>query len=250
MILIKLGGSVITEKLKEYVFREDVVRQLVGEISEYYSSQKEPIILVHGGGSFGHPGAKKYGLNTDNPRDIAKGTAEVQYEMRRLNQLFMKILLDNELWGVSIPGGVVSTYDDRKLIELRTDIFETLMDLETIPVTFGDVALDRTKGVTICSGDDLMMGLAHLANKAIFVTDIDGIIKDDEVMETFTEDMLPLTPLDRKKTTDVTGGMEGKVKKMIKMSSLCQTFVVNGLIEGRLTKLLMDEKTTGTEVKR
>ncbi len=251
--MIKLGGSVITDKSMEYSFKEGVVKRLIQEIKEASTKTKQRVILVHGGGSFGHPGAKKYGLNTPRPHDTAKGTAEVQYQMRRLNQLIMNIMLENNLWGVSIPGGLVSTFNDGKLESIKTELFEALLGIGTTPVTFGDVAIDRKRDVTICSGDDLMMGLASLADRAIFVTDVDGIIKDGNIVKIFTKDMLPLTTEDHKgseRKIDVTGGMNGKVKNMLKMSSMCQTIVVNGKIEGRLKKVLLGETIICTEVRR
>ncbi len=254
MILIKLGGSVITDKSKEYTFREEEVKRLVLEIKEYLQGDADnKIILVHGGGSFGHPGAQRYGLNTAKPHDVAKGTAEVQHQMRRLNQMVMNIMLENGIWGVSIPGGLVSTFNNGTLEGLKTELFEALLDIGTTPVTYGDVAMDRSRVVTICSGDDLMMGLAPLAERAIFVTDVDGIIKDGDVVETFTEDMLPLSTHvheEKKKKIDVTGGMNGKLKNMFEMSSMCQTLVINGRIDGRLKKALRGENVICTEVRR
>ncbi len=253
MILIKLGGSVITDKTKEYVFKEKIVKRLVTEIKLALNDNDEKLMIVHGGGSFGHPGAQKYGLNTSRPHDVARGTAEVQHKMRCLNQLMMSILLENGLWAVSVPGGLVSTFDDGRLKSIKTELFESLIDIGTIPVTFGDVAVDYKRGVTICSGDDLMMGLASLADKAIFVTDVDGIIKDGRTVPIFTEDMLPLTKHDHKDSVekiDVTGGMDGKVKNMIEMSSKCQTIVVNGKVDGRLKKVMLGEDVICTEVRK
>ncbi len=250
MILIKLGGSVITDKSKEYTFKPRVVKRLLDEIKE--GTKNERFVIVHGGGSFGHPGAHRYGFNTKAPGQLAQGTAEVQYQMRILNNLVLDMMIKADLWGVSIPGGLISIFDEGKLKEIKTDILNELLNLGTIPVAFGDVAIDKTWSVTICSGDDLMLGMAHLAKKAIFVTDVDGIYKEGKVCELFTEDMLPLNSDDIPSShdrIDVTGGMKDKTNKMLDIASHCPSFIVNGTVEGRLKKLLQEDTTVCTEVR-
>ena len=50
MILIKLGGSVITDKKEYRKFNRDIVARLCSEIKD----SGEDVIVVHGAGSFGH----------------------------------------------------------------------------------------------------------------------------------------------------------------------------------------------------
>lgn len=250
MILIKLGGSVITDKSREYSFRPDTLKRLIEETKT--GARGERYIIVHGGGSFGHPGAKIYGLNTSEPVDMARGTAEVQYRMRTLNQMILDIMLKSGLWAVSVPGGLVTSFHGGHLVNINTEMIEELVNIGTVPVAFGDVALDKVHGVTICSGDDLMLGLAHVAEKAIFVTDVDGIYKGGTVCEVFTRDMLPLTLEDifrSKDRIDVTGGMNEKANKMLEMADHCPSFIVNGMVEGRLKRVLREETTVCTEVR-
>jgi len=58
IILLKLGGSLLTDKNKPFSIREDVVKSAVRQVIE----ANKKIILIHGGGSFGHPLAKFLGL--------------------------------------------------------------------------------------------------------------------------------------------------------------------------------------------
>ena len=58
MIIVKLGGSIITDKAEYRKFRADTVDRLAGEI---VSSGKQ-VIIVHGAGSFGHILAKEHSL--------------------------------------------------------------------------------------------------------------------------------------------------------------------------------------------
>ncbi|MFO8110487.1 MAG: isopentenyl phosphate kinase [Thermoplasmata archaeon] len=249
MILIKLGGSVLTDKSIPFSFDEAVTRRLSKEIKDV----DDDIIVIHGGGSFGHPGARKYKFNTDNPAEPPRGTAEVQRDMRKMNQEIIDIMIDEDINAVSIPGGLIARYRNGEIVSFDEDIFIDHLTLGTTPVAFGDVALDQIRGVTICSGDDIMNRLGYLANVSIFVTNVDGVFKNGEVVDIFKEGMLPLTEDDmpgEKKTIDVTGSMERKLKLMLNMSDRCKTYVVNGLIPGRLKSLLNKEKTLCTMVER
>ena len=249
MILIKLGGSVLTNKDRPYSFKRKTLERLTDEIVR---SDLEDLVLVHGGGSFGHPGAEKYRLNSKNPTKVEEGTAKVQKDMRTMNNHVLEIMHEKGLWAISLPGGLVTTYKDGELIDFNEEIFERYLSIGMVPISFGDVAFDEDRKVTICSGDDIMLSLAEKAEKAIFVANVDGVFKDGKLVETFTKDMFPLEPedFDSKNTSiDVTGGMNKKAKRMLEMSKHCATYVVNGSKKDRLYKLLNNESTTYTEVK-
>jgi len=59
MYIIKLGGSVITDKTKENCFKKKIVDNLAKAIKK----AKQETIIIHGAGSFGHIIADKYRLN-------------------------------------------------------------------------------------------------------------------------------------------------------------------------------------------
>ncbi len=58
MIIIKLGGSVISDKNSPYSFNREAVEVIAEEVAQFYP--EESFILVHGGRSFGHPNAREY----------------------------------------------------------------------------------------------------------------------------------------------------------------------------------------------
>ena len=86
--LAKLGGSVITDKTKAFSFREDVVAALGEEIT----ASHERVVLVHGGGSFGHPLAKEYGLTSGAYSRGGEGVSKTRDAMYALNQLVCRAL--------------------------------------------------------------------------------------------------------------------------------------------------------------
>ena len=87
MILIKLGGSIITNKDKPLSPRKKTIDNILKEIGKI----KEPVIIVHGGGSYGHYWSVKYDMHTKPAKTSPKGVAIVKNSMVELN----KIILDS-----------------------------------------------------------------------------------------------------------------------------------------------------------
>ena len=60
LILMKLGGSVVTEKGKPFTERLDVIHRLVKEIHEAREEGEFKLIVGHGGGSYPHVPASNF----------------------------------------------------------------------------------------------------------------------------------------------------------------------------------------------
>ena len=59
LIVLKLGGSVITEKERNLTPNLNSIDRLAREIAE---ANVKGLMIVHGGGSYGHPLAKQYNI--------------------------------------------------------------------------------------------------------------------------------------------------------------------------------------------
>jgi isopentenyl phosphate kinase len=57
--VLKIGGSVITDKNGDLAAKTEVINRLAEEIAK---ANLKNLIVVHGGGSFGHPIAQKWAL--------------------------------------------------------------------------------------------------------------------------------------------------------------------------------------------
>jgi isopentenyl phosphate kinase len=85
LILIKLGGSVITFKEKPLAANFEAIRS----ISYALASVKIPIILIHGGGSFGHYWSVKYNMHSKPDQYDSHGISIVHESMIALNQIIV-----------------------------------------------------------------------------------------------------------------------------------------------------------------
>jgi len=235
-IIIKLGGSVITNKAIPYHFNVEITRNLCHDLVMAGGRY----VLVHGAGSFGHPLAKKFrlgqGFVEDKRDEQVKGAAQTHQSVRDLNGRVIHTLLD-----VGIPAVSLSPFLFFTSL-FGTNLFNRILEFGFTPVTFGDVVLTNDN-ITIYSGDFLMKKLALELKpiKAIFVTDVDGIFPDPGDMTTILTDTT-LKEVEKSVLTgsshpDVTRGMAGKIKEI-------KSMVTNGIevdiINGHKPKCLLN----------
>ena len=254
MMLVKLGGSVITDKTRYLTFRADVLTRLVGEI---VSAGRE-VVLIHGAGSFGHVVASEHRIQDGYISDSqVPAAAKVMEDVRDLNLRVMRVLNEGGLPSASLPPSAVATLRSGKLDVLDVDLFRRYLEIGISPVTFGDVALDSERRFGICSGDQLMERLAKelRPEKVIFVSDVDGVFTADPsrdpgatLMEVVDRavDSLPRT----QRCSDVTGSIFGKIETMLRIASWGgDAVVLNGNAPGRLEAALRGEAVKGTRVR-
>ena len=256
MILIKLGGSVITDKTSYKRFNKERVARLCREIKE----SKKDVMIVHGAGSFGHIVAKEFELQKGHVRkDQIKAVARVSQDVRELNIMVVSELNDAGIPAVSIPTGSCFIMNDNELQMKDAEILKRYADLGIVPVMPGDVVLDRKKGFGICSGDAIMKCLADIFSPetVIFVSDIDGLYDRDpkiskkaKLIKEVNKKVLNDIPSETT-VADVTGGVHKKMKLMLDMCSDGRDCIlVNGTVEGRLHSLLAGKEVVCTRARR
>jgi len=254
MILVKLGGSVITDKGRYCTFDPDTT----GRLAEEIASAGQEVILVHGAGSFGHMLAKEHRLHL-GISDVSQllGASKVMSDVRELDLEVCRRMSAKGLPVVPLPPSTCAVMKDGALRHLDLDAFKAYLELGMVPVTFGDVVRDEVKGLSICSGDQLMAALAgeFRPSKVIFVTDVDGVFtadptKDPDARLIRTVDEKVLDALPRtERNVDVTGSIFAKIRYMIEMASLTgECLVLNGKVPGRLEAAIRGEDVIASKV--
>lgn len=243
MYLVKIGGSVITDKSRYRVFRQKAVAEILHELS----LTGESFAVVHGGGSFGHIKAREYGLPGPMDGKGALGYSIVHRDMVDLNQKIVHIMVNMGFRAVGIPPAL---YFNR--MDEITKVFLEYAQRGFMPVTFGDVYLEGDR-IGIVSGDDLMVELARALKpeRVVFFTDVDGIY-DRNPKKTRGAKLLPLLDGSAKYEetgTDVTGGMGKKASSILDIAALGATvYVLNGNVPSRIHSI-GKEGFVGTVVK-
>lgn len=259
LILIKLGGSVITDKGKEFTAREDNIKRFAKEISEAQKVFKGKIIIGHGAGSFAHTPAAKFETRRGiiNDKSIL-GASIVEDSARALNAILTRNFLTENVPIFSFSPGSFLISDGERSISSYFDPIRKALEIGLVPVVYGDVIIDKTQGFTIFSTEKVFETLVQKLNETykirmIYVTDVDGVYdKKGNTIPVITR-----TNFDQLKTSilgakgvDVTGGMLHKVEESLKLSEEfgTETLILNGNKNGSLQKAILKGKIVGTKV--
>jgi isopentenyl phosphate kinase len=255
MFVIKLGGSVLTDKSKKYVFNHKVMDSLASEIKK---ANKE-VILVHGAGSFGHILAKEHKLNEGYTHpDQLRGFSKTHAMVQMLNYYVLTSLQKADIAAVSLPPHALLTLDNHNPFDMDFSMFTDYLDKGFTPVTFGDVVLDKTLGFSICSGDLLveMLSKKFSPEQVIFVFDEDGLYTSNpkrdpsaQFIEKATFDKLQQLATSANTYADVTKGMGGKIDTIRNIAKFgIDTILLNGNKEQRLYHILINKNTKHTYI--
>ncbi|HVL86706.1 MAG TPA: isopentenyl phosphate kinase [Candidatus Thermoplasmatota archaeon] len=254
MILVKLGGGLIAPKGARQVADTAVIHALGRELAK----ATEPLVVIHGAGSFGHTLAKKHGIHQGLvDRSQLGPLSEIHLDMRLLNVQVLESLGASGLHPVAIPPYPVAANRDGKLAFLDVSPFGHALDLGLTPVTHGDLVHDELRGVSVLSGDDIAWWLARETkpSRVVFVTDVDGIFDRPpeepgaRLVPSFAPDELRRQSLAGARGPDVTGGMAGKARAIATIAELgTPVWVVNGRQRGRLSEALQGGRPVGTVV--
>ncbi|WP_456422181.1 isopentenyl phosphate kinase [Thermococcus sp.] len=249
MIIIKLGGSVFSDKKgSPENFRENVVRNIAREIAEFYP--EESFIIVHGGGSFGHPEARKYGIRNgltgvtgETAFKRRKGFSLTHHAMLRASMKVVEAFLSQGLPAVSVSSSSIFLMDSDRVAYGDVEPIRKLIETGFIPVLFGDVAVDLEKGIDILSGDQIVTYLTKLfrPKKVVFLMSVDGIYDgkpgEGTLLFELPAEMIEglIKRLEGSAGTDVTGGIINKLREAKEIARFSEVWFVNGLVPGRLS---------------
>ena len=202
--------------------------------------------------------AKKYGIvdGFTSDRQIP-GFARTHQAMVDLNTIIVKAFLNAGIPAMSVsPSSFIATNDGR-ISKVDLEIVGRLVVRGVLPVLFGDAVLDRKKGFTILSGDQLAVRLAVSlgAIKLIFGVDVGGIFTSNPKLspEARLIDRLESEKIDgfvkigESLSTDVTGGMLGKVSEArAAVGEGVEVQFVNATEPDVILKALKGETVAGT----
>lgn len=252
--VVKLGGSVITRKQREERVRPKVLARLAREIA----TAPGPVIVLHGAGSFGHPGAVRFGLAQAAKKGVstaqrARGAAIVAAEVRRLHLVVLRALVDAGGRPWSVPAGAIAWNREGSLESIELGGFPEALAQSMTPVSFGDVVPDRQWGHSILSADTIAVELVRrlVPRRVVFVSDVPGVYDPDggarpKVVEAITEPLLQRLTA-RTSGPDVTGGIRRKAGAMVAIARLgADAGLISGLTDGALSRALRGEPVYGS----
>ncbi len=256
--IVKIGGSVLTDKNQPFSIRKNIIENVIEQIIE----SRKKIILIHGGGSYGHPLAKKFKINSGvdtNVTDQILGLVETHKAMELLNSKVSDIFLKNKVPAITIHTSSIFLKNKNEIEILSVKGLELLLNLNVIPILYGDIILDQNGSFSIISGDKIILEICkklqnYKISKVIFCIEEDGLMiqgksnpKLIKYISSSDLNKLSLSKFDEK--IDVTGGIAGK---LVEIESICKlgipVQIINGLKQGFMLKALKNEEVSSTKI--
>lgn len=225
LVFIKLGGSLITDKMTPKAARPDVIRRLAEEIALVKNQQPNLRLLIgHGSGSFGHYAASQYQVRAGNLADWM-GYAVTSAVVQELDALVVRALCEVGIPAVAVQPSASAICRKGELAYLQHEVIGLLLEHQAVPVVFGDVAVDREQGCTIISTEQIFAYLAPILRpgRIILAGHQPGVFSANPQVDSRAQLIAELDGTTIKRlgsalsgagSIDVTGGMSSKVLVM------------------------------------
>ena len=244
-ILLKLGGSVVTDKRHDGLLDHAAICG----IADVLGAAKFFGVIVHGAGSCGHPEAQRYGLARGADRTNRAGIPVTHEAVASLNRAVVTALRGAGIDAVGVHPLAACTTDDGRIASFEEEPLRLLLGLGCVPVLHGDVVMDRRRGACIVSGDQLVAYLApRLGPSRIgLVTNVPGVLDaGGAVVPRISRANAKALEIGASAATDVTGGMGGKVAELLRLADDGISSHVFG--SARLADFLACRPHGGTEI--
>lgn len=241
MITDKRGGNPIV--------RTRQVRRLAREVTH---GPPTPLILLYGGGSFGHPLAHQYHLQGRAlSTDTLVGMAKTISAMDTLGKVLTDIFLEEGVPVVPLHTSSFVRQQKGKLIVTNYALIEDILSQGGVPLLGGDVIIADHDHTVIVSADQLASDFVrHFQSRTLlFATDVDGVYtrfppraheRPLSVILRKELQAMGASRAVRDSVHDVTGAMAGKLRSLLPLRQ-CTVTIFNGLRPKVLASVLRGE---------
>jgi len=234
-VVLKLGGSLITEKHRPETLDADALEAACDAVaSALAEGAVERLVVVHGGGSFGHHHASEHGVSTTAGTDDADAVMDIHGAMTELNRAVIDRLRDRGVPAIPVHPLSVSARPDGADgdLDLPLTSTATLLGEGFVPVLHGDGVATADAGVTVVSGDELVVELAAgLGARRVGVcSTVPGVLDGEgAVIPSIDSFEAVADALGASDATDVSGGMAAKVRELLALDAPAHVFGADGL---------------------
>jgi isopentenyl phosphate kinase len=259
LLILKIGGSVITDKFSETPkINSEVLERISREISSGYLKNKMSLVIVHGAGSYGHMIVKKTGIDKGIVNDDqVKAFAETQMLQNELDVIVTKNLIKEGLSAIPCQVSSFVVMNKGRIVKMDLSAIEGFLSIGLVPVLYGVPAYDEFQKCSILSGDQIAPYLAVKlkAKKIIHGSNVDGVFTSDPnknpnaklIPEINSGNISHVREwLTGSTATDVTGGMFGKVSELLEIGIESQ--LINAMVKGNIERAMSGENI-GTNIR-
>ena len=253
-VVVKLGGSAITDKSRACTARLEVIHNAICEISTHSG----PLVLLHGGGSFAHPFVSKAALrNGFKHKTQLASVSEIELNLDQLTRIIAVGLLLRHKPFVPLAPMSFLTLRGGNVSKWFLGPVSAALRLGLIPLIHGDIAFDETRGCGVVSADRIasLLGERLRIPRVLFGCDVDGLYDGNPktsskarlVSEVNRGNYSELLKGLRNTSGDVTGGMRGKALEALRLAKHgCECYIFNLTEPSNLGNLLKGSESIGT----
>ena len=260
-IVLVIGGSVLTDR-KNAVANVNTqnINTIISEIKKAKQAKEFGLVIVTGMGSFGHPIAKKHGINEPLfEKSKMKGRKELITSLKKLNGIVITSLRANGIKCVSC-GSIPVVTDKGKVKKINSHTLRKLLAQGYVPVLHAYPAYDKSYGLNILSSDHLGPIIAKELKCKLLIggTSVDGVF-DKDPKEPDAKLINKITPREFEQIkkafaapeyVDVTGGILRKVSEYMELAqSGVQSRIIN-LTKPNILSQTIVGKPVGTLITR
>ncbi len=243
LLIIKLGGSILTHKRTGGGMRKKFIRDVVKEVASVYKSlsSQYSLVVLHGAGSLGHPLVHRYQLS-GAPLSFKTmfGFSQVTYSVETITDFLVRSLRDFHLPAMGFQTRLSFGKDaEGKVFSRCSSFFSSVSRFGGIPVLGGDLVLQENGHLFVLSADRLAVFFAREFpfSKILFATDVAGVYPTfpfkknlrpfSRLSRSRLEDFLLSKTREAASPRDVTGGMVGKLSEILSLSR-CRVVIFDG----------------------
>src|SRR6266849_2709911 len=253
-VVVKLGGSAITDKSRTSTPRLEVIHNAIKEIASYSG----PLVLLHGGGSFAHPFVSTAALkNGFGQKSQLVSVSEIELNLDQLTRIIGVGLLLRHRPFVPLAPMSFLTLRGGNVSKWFLGPVSAALRLGLIPLIHGDIAFDETRGCGVVSADRIasLLGEKLRIPRVLFGCDVDGLYEGNPktsskarlVSEVNRGNYSVLLKGLRNTSGDVTGGMRGKALEALRLAKHgCECYIFNLTEPSNLGNLLRGSSSIGT----
>ena len=249
MQILKLGGSVLTKKHGFMEADTASIAKLAAVVGKAYKAGVRDLIIVHGAGSFGHAPVLKYKLN-DGVRTKKQtwACALTHSACSHFSSHITDALIKAGVPSISVPPADIARSKNRRIVFMDKKVVFDRLKAGYVPVLFGDMLPDSALGCSVCSGDQIVAYFGKYAKRVVMATNVDGVLVHGKVVPRITRKNFAEVSrhLCCSGAPDVTGGMEGKIRELMKVRA--PAYIVNAKKPARVLALLLGKKAISTRI--
>ncbi len=251
LTIIKLGGSLITDKRKPYTLREEQLQRITKEIADVLGH----CIIVHGVGSFGHVPVieRKLYEGFKEPAQLPE-LSKTMVEVFQLRMAVTKAVTDAGLAPVIFLPSNIFFMTEGEITGHFSGGLRQYLDLGMTLLIGGDMCADSQRGFSVCSGDKVVQLLSRLLSPrdVIFATDVAGIFTSDPKLDPKAKLISHISLgkieefeklADKAATPDITKGMRGKLEEIKRFEPILKAgaeVAILGMTEPNILRRYME----------